>query len=117
MLGFARPALAQQAPVAAADPPAGHHGAAAQQHGGSGKATAPNALPPVPADLPAWMDNKRADHLFYKRGPYNFDIYNVTAARPDLNAVAVGHSMAYETWSRARRIVWKPTRSSGSTGC
>src|SRR5205814_1594688 len=54
------------------------------------------ALPPVPQNLPAWLDNKQANKIFYKRGKFNFDIYNLPTLAKDLNAVAVGHAMAYE---------------------
>lgn len=53
-------------------------------------------LPPLPRNLPAWLENKQTNHIFYKRGPYNFAIYNVKPLARDLNAVAAGHSTAYE---------------------
>lgn len=53
-------------------------------------------LPPIPDHLPRWMTNYRKNHIFYKRGRYNFDIYNIKPLAYDLNAVAVGHAMAYE---------------------
>lgn len=53
-------------------------------------------LPAVPTNLPAWMDNKDRNHIYRKRGSYNDDIYNVRALALDLNAVAVGHALAYE---------------------
>ena len=53
-------------------------------------------LPPLPENLPAWMRGKKKNHIFYKKGPYNFDIYNIKPLAYDLNAVAVGHAMAYE---------------------
>ena len=53
-------------------------------------------LPPVPQNLPAWMTNRDANALFYKRGAYNFAVYTVKPLAYDLNAVAVGHAMAYE---------------------
>ncbi len=88
--GFFLPAASaqQQAP----NPHAGHKPEA-------GRKTAPaavRALPPLPDNLPGWMRNKQANHIFYKRGPYNHDIYNIRPLAYDLNAVAVGHSMAYE---------------------
>jgi hypothetical protein len=55
-----------------------------------------SSLTPLPEKVPAWLDNKRTDHLFYKRGVYNFDVYNIPELARDLNAVAVGHAMAYE---------------------
>jgi hypothetical protein len=56
----------------------------------------PKVLPPVPDKLPAWMADKNKNHIFYKQGPYNFDVYNIKRLAYDLNAVAVGHAMAYE---------------------
>ena len=53
-------------------------------------------LPPLPENLPSWMKNRKKNHLFYKAGKYNFDIYNIQPLAYDLNAVAVGHAMAYE---------------------
>jgi hypothetical protein len=58
--------------------------------------SAAKPLPPLPEKLPAWMKNKQSNKIFYKRGPYNFDIYNIKPLAYDLNAVAVGHAMAYE---------------------
>lgn len=55
------------------------------------------ALQPLPALLPPWMNSPRYGEVFYKRGAYNFDVYsNLPSMARDLNAVAVGHSMAYE---------------------
>lgn len=56
----------------------------------------PSALLPLPSKLPAWMSSVRYNEYFYKRGRYNFDLYNIDPLARDLNAVAVGHSMAYE---------------------
>ncbi|BAU65004.1 unknown protein [Stanieria sp. NIES-3757] len=53
-------------------------------------------LPPVPQNLPKWMNNKDKNHIYRKRGKYNDDIYNVRPLAFDLNAVAVGHAFAYE---------------------
>jgi hypothetical protein len=53
-------------------------------------------LPPVPQNLPKWMNNKDKNHIYRKRGKYNDDIYNVRSLALDLNAVAVGHAFAYE---------------------
>ncbi|MDM9384698.1 hypothetical protein QUB80_28985 [Chlorogloeopsis sp. ULAP01] len=62
------------------------------------KAPTPNAqkLPPVPTNLPGWMDNKDRNHIYRKRGVYNDAIYNIRPLALDLNAVAVGHAFAYE---------------------
>jgi hypothetical protein len=58
--------------------------------------TITKTLPPLPQNMPGWITNKKKNHLFYKTGPYNFDIYNIKPLAYDLNAVAVGHAMAYE---------------------
>ena len=63
----------------------------------TGMATAPpESLTPLPDSLPDWLHGKKKNHIFYKRGPYNFDIYNLERLARDMNAVAVGHAMAYE---------------------
>lgn len=75
---------------------------AAQQHEGHNMPLkieapkGPQALQPLPANLPGWMNSRGYNEYFYKRGPYNFDIYNVDAMARDFNAIAVGHSFAYE---------------------
>ncbi len=56
----------------------------------------PRTLPPLPANLPAWLDSKLNNEIFYHRGPYNFAIYEIPTLARDMNGVAVGHSMAYE---------------------
>ena len=53
-------------------------------------------LPPVPQNLPKWMNNKDKNHIYRKRGKYNDDIYNIRPLALDLNGVAVGHAFAYE---------------------
>jgi hypothetical protein len=53
-------------------------------------------LSPPPAHLPGWMSGRKKNHIFYKQGVYNFDVYNIPRLALDLNAVAVGHAMAYE---------------------
>src|ERR1051325_8153252 len=58
--------------------------------------TPDKALPPLPEHLPGWMKNQQPGKIFYKRGRYNFDVYNIPPLAYDLNAVAVGHAMAYE---------------------
>jgi hypothetical protein len=57
---------------------------------------APKNLPPVPTDLPSWMNNKSTNHIYRKRGIYNDAVYNLKPLALDLNAVAVGHALAYE---------------------
>src|SRR5947207_79797 len=59
-------------------------------------AAAARPLPPLPENLPGWLDSKKRNAIFYKRGRFNFDIYNLKPLARDLNAVAVGHAMAYE---------------------
>jgi hypothetical protein len=54
------------------------------------------SLPSVPDNLPRWMSSTRRNHIYRKRGAYNDDIRNIPALERDLNAVAVGHAMAYE---------------------
>ncbi len=63
---------------------------------GSSAAQRREALPRVPENLPGWLDNKKQNHIFYKRGRYNFDVYNLPRLARDLNGVSVGHAMAYE---------------------
>lgn len=80
-------------------------------------------LPPVPENLPRWITNKKRNHIFYRRGKYNFDVYNIPALARDLNAVDVGHAMAYEdlvtgraagletkTFERIHRVLKDPPR-------
>jgi hypothetical protein len=82
-----------------------------------------HVLPPLPANLPGWLTNKKTNHIFYKRGPYNYDIYNLKTLAYDLNAVAVGHAMAYEdlvtgkagtletaTFNRINRVLKNPPK-------
>jgi hypothetical protein len=68
-----------------------HH----QQHQGIDQDKT-QTLPPMPTNLPKWMDNVDKNHIYRKRGEYNDDIYNVRPLALDLNAVAVGHAFAYE---------------------
>jgi hypothetical protein len=56
----------------------------------------PKTLPPIPTDLPSWMNNKSTNHIYRKRGIYNDAVYNLKPLALDLNAVAVGHALAYE---------------------
>lgn len=67
-----------------------------QHHQNSEMSAAERELPPVPDNLPKWMNNKDKNHIYRKRGKYNDDIYNVRPLALDLNAVAVGHAFAYE---------------------
>lgn len=80
-------------------------------------------LPPVPQNLPKWMNNKDKNHIYRKRGKYNDDIYNVHSLALDLNAVAVGHAFAYEdlvtgkageletaTFDKINRVLKNPPR-------
>jgi hypothetical protein len=70
-----------------------HHGHSTTQMETSSE---PKALPPVPTDLPSWMNNKSKNHIYRKRGVYNDAVYNLKPLALDLNAVAVGHALAYE---------------------
>jgi hypothetical protein len=83
---------AKQQVTPAADPQAGH----GSQPAGNSAAGGPRTLPPLPVNLPDWMTTRQRGHVFYKRGPYNFAIYDIPNLARDLNAVAVGHAMAYE---------------------
>ena len=49
------------------------------------------ALPALPKNLPGWLDNKKKNHIFYKRGRYNFDIYKLPKLAKDLNAIHLRH--------------------------
>jgi len=56
----------------------------------------PKVLPAMPERVPEWLYTRERGHVFYKKGSYNFDVYNIPTLARDLNAVAVGHAMAYE---------------------
>jgi hypothetical protein len=56
----------------------------------------PQPLPDLPTNPPAWLSNTKKNHIFYKRGVYNDDVYNVRPLALDLNAISVGHALAYE---------------------
>jgi hypothetical protein len=79
--------------------------AAAQDAGRGSNPPTTNArpLPTLPADVPAWLRNGQANEVFYKRGSYNFDVYGIRPLAYDLNAVSVGHSMAYEEMVRGNK--------------
>ncbi|MFN3648573.1 MAG: hypothetical protein ACK47B_03245 [Armatimonadota bacterium] len=110
-LGLAATASYAQGPDAHGD----HHPAPA--------AGASRELPRLPENLPRWLDNTKKNHIFYKRGKYNFDVYNIPALARDLNAVSVGHALAYEdlvtgkaagleskTFARIDRVLKKPPK-------
>jgi hypothetical protein len=101
----------------ATDPHAGHRAAPAPAAAGA------RDLPPVPENLPGWLNNTNRNHIFYRRGRYNFDVYNLPKLARDLNAVAVGHAMAYEdlvtgkaaqletkTFERINRVLKNPPK-------
>ncbi len=81
-------------------------------------------LPPVPTNLPRWMDNKDTNHIYRKRGSYNDAIYRqVPLLGRDLNAISVGHAFAYEdlvtgkadrletdTFNRINQVLKNPPR-------
>jgi hypothetical protein len=85
----------------------------------------PTALQAAPKDLPSWMSRRTQDEVFYRRGTYNFDVFsNIDPLARDLNAVAVGHSMAYEdmvtgkaatldtkTFDRINRVLNNPPKN------
>lgn len=86
-------------------------------------APAERPLPELPPNLPGWMFNRDTNHITYKRGAYNFDIYNVKTLAYDLNGVAVGHALAYEdlvtgradtletrTFERINRVLKNPPK-------
>lgn len=80
-----------------------HHQQHNQHNGGNGEhnrmenpAANARTLPPLPTNLPSWINNKDRNHIYRKRGRYNDDIYKIQSLARDLNAVAVGHAMAYE---------------------
>lgn len=54
------------------------------------------SLPEVPTNLPGWLSNRNENHISYTRGKYNFNVYFIPELARDLNAVSVGHSLAYE---------------------
>lgn len=81
------------------------------------------ALPTAPPNLPKWLSNTRRNHIFIRRGRYNFDVYRIDRLARDLNAVSVGHAMAYEdlvtgraggletdTFARIDRVLKNPPR-------
>lgn len=87
------------------------------------QSSAPRELPGAPESLPRWLSNKQKNHIFFRRGKYNFDIYNIGPLARDLNAVSVGHAMAYEdlvtgraealetkTFARIDRVLKNPPR-------
>jgi hypothetical protein len=94
-----------------------------QHHHHEEMSTTERELPPVPKNLPKWMNNKDKNHIYRKRGNYNNDIYNVRPLALDLNAVAVGHAFAYEdlvtgkageletkTFEKINRVLKNPPR-------
>jgi len=112
-------AAASAAQAQAPKPHVGHQPAAPATRGASG----PQALPPLPTKLPGWITNKKKNHIFYKRGRYNFDVYKIEPLARDLNGVAVGHAMAYEdlvtgkaagletkTYERIRQVLKSPPK-------
>jgi hypothetical protein len=81
------------------------------------------SLPALPQNLPSWLDNIDTNHIFYKRGVYNDDVYNIRPLAYDLNAISVGHALAYEdlvtgksaqletkTYERIKHVLANPPR-------
>lgn len=118
---------------AQAQHPAGHAAmagrndltAAAARPKGLGERIDPATLPTLPANLPGWMAGKGNYEVFYKRGRYNFRVYDIPALAYDFNATGVGHSMAYEemvrgnagkletqTFDRINRVLLNPPKLS-----
>lgn len=72
-------------------------GAALAQSGHDHRGHAPSReLPAPPPVFPTWMDDRGADHMFYKPGPYNWSIRNVPQFAADMYGTGVGHGIAYE---------------------
>jgi len=101
-----------------ADPHAAHRPTPAPP-----QVAAARELPRPPDKLPGWLTNTKKNHIFYKRGKYNFDVYNIGPLARDLNAVAVGHALAYEdlvtgkaagletkTFDRINRVLKNPPK-------
>jgi hypothetical protein len=74
-----------------------NHGAMKMDSATAGTTTSSTrTLPALPPNLPSWLDSNKNNEIFYKRGPYNFAIYDIPTLARDMNGVAVGHAMAYE---------------------
>ncbi|MBC8103462.1 MAG: hypothetical protein H7Z41_12865, partial [Cytophagales bacterium] len=98
-LGFALPIAAVWGQTA--NPHAGHQ--QTNLPAVSAREGMPGRLPRLPPNVPSWLTNTKSNEVFYKRGPYNFDVYNIQPLARDLNAVSVGHSMAYEELVRGNQ--------------
>lgn len=112
------------APAGAEQQGAPHSGPHRAPTAASGvKPPASRELPPLPKNLPGWLDNKKKNHIFYRRGKYNFDLYEIGALARDMNGTAVGHAFAYEdlvtgkaagletkTFERINRVLKDPPR-------
>ncbi|MBX3117967.1 MAG: hypothetical protein KF784_02805 [Fimbriimonadaceae bacterium] len=59
-------------------------------------------LPKMPSDMPKWLNDPGADHLFYKPAPYNWAITRIPLFAKDMYATGVGHAMAYEALVRGK---------------
>lgn len=83
----------------------------------------PRDLPPLPDNLPSWLENRGRNAIAPKRASHNFAVFNIKPLALDLNAVAVGHAMAYEdlvtgrggdldtaTFERIDRVLKNPPR-------
>lgn len=56
----------------------------------------PKPLPPLSANLPAWMTEKPDNATPWRQyGNFDFSVYNMPKLSYDLNAIAVGHAMVY----------------------
>ena len=100
-----------------------HHGAMAQSGATAAASSSTRSLPSLPKNLPSWLDSKKNNEVFYKRGTYNFAIYDIPALARDMNGVAVGHALAYEAlvtgrektlettvWKQINRVLKNPPR-------
>lgn len=83
------------------------HGAMAMPT--SAPAPAAKTLPTLPPGLPSWLDSRKNNEVFYKRGPYNFAIHDIPALNRDMNGVAVGHALAYEALVTGREKTLETT--------
>lgn len=121
----ALPLLALSAALAAAAAVSGT-GPDPATHAPEGSGASAPAAPPAPTEarlLPRWLYSTRRDHRFPRRGPYVNAVHAIEPLARDLNAIAVGHAMAYEdlvtgradtletaTYARIRRVLARPPR-------
>ena len=97
---------AEKAPVMSPMPGMNHGGMAMPQ---TALASNARALPALPVNLPSWLRSNKNNEIFYKRGPYNFAIYDIPALARDMNGVATGHALAYEALVTGREAQLETT--------